>query len=131
MRVLIVDDDPPSLKMTAFLLAEEGSEVATADNGLDALKETRNPRIIVSLSEDLRDFSFCVENNGPAVPADSQKRIFEAGVSTKGEGRGMGLSIARETLRSSGGDLTLESDGTRTAFSGFVPRQGGAPHVQA
>ena len=101
------------------------------DNGLDALKETRNPRIIVSLSEDLRGFSFCVENNGPAIPVDSQKRIFEAGVSTKGEGRGMGLSIARETLRASGGDLTLESDGTRTAFSGFVPRQGGAPHVQA
>lgn len=38
MRVLIVDDDPPSLKMTAFLLSEEGYEVATADNGLDALR---------------------------------------------------------------------------------------------
>lgn len=38
MRVLIVDDDPPSLKMTAFLLAEEGYEVLTADNGLDALR---------------------------------------------------------------------------------------------
>jgi DNA-binding response OmpR family regulator len=35
---LIVDDDPPSLKMTAFLLAEEGYEVITADNGLDALR---------------------------------------------------------------------------------------------
>lgn len=38
MRVLIVDDDPPSLKMTAFLLAEEGYDVLTADNGLDALR---------------------------------------------------------------------------------------------
>ncbi len=38
MRVLIVDDDPPSLKLTAFLLAEEGYEVITADNGLDALR---------------------------------------------------------------------------------------------
>lgn len=38
MRVLIVDDDPPSLKMTAFLLSEEGYEVITADNGLDALR---------------------------------------------------------------------------------------------
>ncbi len=38
MRVLVVDDDPPSLKMTAFLLAEEGYEVLTADNGLDALR---------------------------------------------------------------------------------------------
>ncbi len=38
MRVLIVDDDAPSLKMTAFLLAEEGYEVFTADNGIDALR---------------------------------------------------------------------------------------------
>ncbi len=41
MRVLIVDDDPPSLKMTAFLLSEEGYEVVTADNGLDALRLQR------------------------------------------------------------------------------------------
>lgn len=38
MHVLIVDDDPPSLKMTAFLLSEEGYKVTTADNGLDALR---------------------------------------------------------------------------------------------
>ncbi len=37
MRVLIVDDDRPSLKMTAFLLREEGYTVYTADNGQDAL----------------------------------------------------------------------------------------------
>ena len=49
MRVLIVDDDPPSLKMTAFLLVEEGYEVATADNGLDALRlvEQQAPDLII------------------------------------------------------------------------------------
>ena len=49
MRVLIVDDDPPSLKMTAFLLAEEGYEVATADNGLDALRlvEQQAPDLVI------------------------------------------------------------------------------------
>jgi len=38
MRVLVVDDDRPSLKMTAFLLREEGYTVLTAENGLDALR---------------------------------------------------------------------------------------------
>jgi DNA-binding response OmpR family regulator len=49
MRVLIVDDDPPSLKMTAFLLAEEGYDVATADNGLDALRlvEQQAPDLVI------------------------------------------------------------------------------------
>ena len=49
MRVLVVDDDPPSLKMTAFLLSEEGYEVATADNGLDALRlvEQQAPDLVI------------------------------------------------------------------------------------
>ena len=38
MRVLVVDDDRPSLKMTAFLLREEGYTVFTADNGTEAFR---------------------------------------------------------------------------------------------
>jgi DNA-binding response OmpR family regulator len=38
MRILVVDDDPPSVKMIAFLLREEGYEVVTADNGRAALE---------------------------------------------------------------------------------------------
>jgi DNA-binding response OmpR family regulator len=38
MRVLVVDDDRPSLKMTAFLLREEGYTVFTADNGTEAMR---------------------------------------------------------------------------------------------
>lgn len=42
MRILVVDDDPPSVKMTAFLLREEGYEVITADNGRAALEIVQN-----------------------------------------------------------------------------------------
>ncbi|HBY92815.1 MAG: response regulator transcription factor [Ardenticatenaceae bacterium] len=38
MQVLVVDDDAPSVKMTSFLLKEEGYDVKTADNGRDALR---------------------------------------------------------------------------------------------
>ncbi|MGQ9584985.1 MAG: response regulator transcription factor [Anaerolineae bacterium] len=38
MRVLVVDDDPPSVKMISFLLREEGYTVLTADNGATALE---------------------------------------------------------------------------------------------
>ena len=37
MRVLIVDDDRPSVKMNSYLLREEGYDVLTAPNGLEAL----------------------------------------------------------------------------------------------
>lgn len=92
------------------------------DNALDALAGAQDPTLWIDLKEDVRGFSFTVKNNGPAIPRDRQSAIFEAGVSGKGEGRGMGLFIARETLRQAGGDLTVESDERFTAFSGQVPR---------
>lgn len=92
------------------------------DNAMDALKGWENPELSISLSEDVKSYSFTVKNNGPMIPEKSQSAIFDAGVSGKGEGRGMGLYIARETMRGSGGDLTVESTPESTAFSGFVPK---------
>ena len=92
------------------------------DNAIDALADTAAPALSIDLAEDVKGFSFTVKNNGPAIPKDKQAAIFEAGVSGKGEGRGMGLYIARETLRQAGGDLTVESHADFTAFYGQVPR---------
>lgn len=49
MRVLVVDDDPPSVKMTAFLLREEGYEVITASDGVEALikVEQEGPDLVI------------------------------------------------------------------------------------
>lgn len=38
MRILVVDDDAPSVKMISFLLREEGYEVISTDNGAAALE---------------------------------------------------------------------------------------------
>ncbi len=38
MRILVVDDDPPSVKMISFLLREEGYDVTSTDNGSAALE---------------------------------------------------------------------------------------------
>jgi len=48
-RVLVVDDDLPSVKMTAFLLREEGYEVITAHDGLTALNlvEREAPDLLI------------------------------------------------------------------------------------
>jgi DNA-binding response OmpR family regulator len=49
MRILVVDDDPPSVKMISFLLREEGYEVASADNGLAALEwiDRESPDLVI------------------------------------------------------------------------------------
>ena len=93
------------------------------DNAKDALQGQKNGRVLVTIHEDLRQFSFSVENNGPKIPDSILRVIFEPGISQKGEGRGMGLHIARETLRHAGGDMTVTTGEERTVFSGFVPRR--------
>lgn len=94
------------------------------DNAIDAM--SANPpatrRMTISLTENLRQYGFCVENTGTPIPPDVQESIFRAGFTTKGEGHGMGLHIVRRTLNSRGGDISVRSDAERTAFTGFVPK---------
>ena len=69
-----------------------------------------------------------VRDDGPGISQETVASIFEAGVSSKGEGRGLGLATVRDIVRSMGGGLTLHSQpGHGTAFKLFFPRCGAAP----
>ena len=92
------------------------------DNALDALKGTISPQLSITLSEDLKAFRFAVGNNGPDIQPDSLGRIFLPGITTKSEGRGMGLYIVRSTLKEYGGDIEVKSEG-ETVFSGWIPKK--------
>ncbi len=92
------------------------------DNAMDALGGVKDGRIHLDVRETLRHFTFTLTNNGPAVPQELRERIFEAGVSTKGEDRGMGLSIVRKTLAEFGGTIEL-APGGETCFVVTIPRE--------
>ena len=92
------------------------------DNAMDAAKQAETPHISLSIAEDIRAFRFKIENNGPAIPEALLPSIFEEGVSTKGENRGMGLSIVKNTLTPYGGDVSCQSDESGTRFSVTLPK---------
>jgi CheY-like chemotaxis protein len=50
-RILVIDDDPRVGELLADVLAEEGHEVAVAENGLQALEQIRNTRFDLILSD--------------------------------------------------------------------------------
>lgn len=93
------------------------------DNAVDALAEVTDRQLTITLTEDLRAFRFAVSNNGPMIPVKSQKDVFNPGVTTKAMGHGMGLYIVKKTLCDRGGDVTLVSNGQRTEFSGYLPKE--------
>ena len=94
------------------------------DNAMDALEELPGGQkeLIITLTEDVRSLRFSVANSGPAIPAELRPHIFEAGVTSKSDGHGMGLYIVRETLRASGGDIALTQEENRVIFAGYVPK---------
>jgi signal transduction histidine kinase len=53
-----------------------------------------------------------VSDDGPGIPPEDRRRIFEPFYTTKGRGRGtgLGLSICRELARALGGGIAVESE---------------------
>ncbi len=101
------------------------------DNAMDAMKDTPAPRLLIRLSESVQSYTFAIANNGPMIQPSVAERIFQRGFSTKGEGRGMGLSIVRGIMESGGGKLTLSSDEKETRFEGMLPKTIAAPQTLA
>jgi len=50
-----------------------------------------------------------VRDNGPGVPTDIQAEIFQPFFTTRSDGSGIGLSVARQAIVSQGGQLVLAS----------------------
>ncbi len=63
-----------------------------------------------------------VEDDGDGMTAEVQQRLFEPFYSTKGSGRGLGLSAVMGIIRSAGGELDLKSTpGIGTRFEILLP----------
>lgn len=56
-----------------------------------------------------------ISNNGPAIPSDIAEHIFIPFFTTKENGSGIGLSISRQIMRLSGGNISL-IPGKETTF---------------
>ena len=62
-------------------------------------------------------------DNGPGIDAGIRSRIFQKGVTTKGEGKGLGLYLSKRIVESYGGTIELLDTkyGTGAAFIISVP----------
>lgn len=91
--------------------------VNLVQNALDAGGSGLHILITASASDD--NVQLQVSNDGPAIPPEARRNLFQPFSSTKTEGLGLGLVISRDIVAEFGGHLSLvEQDGSgRTVFA--------------
>ncbi len=81
---------------------------ALVKNAIDAL-QGRSGTIIVRVESDDRRAVIRVMDDGPGVPKEVRREIFEPGITTKRGGWGIGLALTRRVVEEAHrGELTLE-----------------------
>jgi len=89
-------------------------------NGLEASSE--RPKVAISLSNKSGLTEVHFVNTGPAIPPEIRPQIFEAFFSSKPDGVGLGLAIAKSLIEQHGGQIYLDhSDASGTEFVVTLP----------
>jgi sensor histidine kinase regulating citrate/malate metabolism len=78
------------------------------DNAIFALNGQGRIETSICFLRASNSFQLIVHDSGPGVPSSLAKTVFEEGVSTKGPGRGLGLSLVRSAVRTLGGTISYE-----------------------
>ncbi len=95
------------------------------DNAIEAALGSKalEPVVRVALSEDDKTFFASIEDNGPGIPEDLD--IFRKGVSSKAEGRGIGLYNVVTSLEVMSGTIRQKDTGhDGTCFNIQIPKIG-------
>ncbi|MBN1516570.1 GAF domain-containing sensor histidine kinase [Candidatus Sumerlaeota bacterium] len=96
-------------------------------NAVEACEGIPGARVRLS-SEHLADtdnFRLIVADNGPGIPEEIQRRVFDAFFTTKSSrGTGLGLAVTKKSVEEHGGQLLLDSKpGKGAVFRILLPRR--------
>lgn len=89
------------------------------ENAIESLNQSRRDvkEVSVSIREEEDSLLLCVEDTGPGIPAALRRKLFQQGSTTKGKGRGTGLSLVQEVVDTYQGEMRVESEtGIGTSF---------------
>jgi nitrogen fixation/metabolism regulation signal transduction histidine kinase len=116
---LVSKVEPESLSLTADAGLIEQALLNLVLNAIQASDEQPGAAIGIEAALDSRGRpEIRVRDNGPGIQAGSIEQVFVPFFSTKREGSGIGLSLARQIMRLHGGSLTVASEpGVETVFT--------------
>lgn len=99
-----LDDE---IRVTADRIRLEQILINLVQNAVEALHETVSPRVVIVVeADDAEEVRVTVHDNGPGLSNDVAGTLFTPFVTSKPDGLGLGLGIARDIAREFGGGLT-------------------------
>ena len=102
--------DPPNLELAADPDLIEQVLINMVLNAISALSSTTSPMIKLFGKIDDRGATLIqVIDNGHGIPEELQEKIFIPFFTTRKEGSGIGLSLARQVMRAHKGGITVHS----------------------
>ena len=87
-------------------------------NAQDALKDVKNPEVLVKTMFDETTAKLLVSDNGQGFPADLLATAFEPYVTTKAHGTGLGLAIVKKMVEEHFGQIKIENNPPKNNQSG-------------
>jgi len=93
------------------------------ENAFDALQNYDGERIVnLSILDFDKEIIITVEDSGPGISEESKEKMFTRGYSSKGEGRGFGLYLVKQSIENLDGTIDIESaEGEGTIFTVRLP----------
>jgi signal transduction histidine kinase len=120
----LIDGDKGQLQQVAFNLVHNALEamgVAAAKNRVLRLTTERHGREGIMVG---------FHDSGPGIDPEQIDGIFDAFVTTKPDGMGLGLAICRTIIENHGGKLSARSDGKSGAVFQFIlPARAAEPSI--
>ncbi|GAA2355539.1 sensor histidine kinase [Saccharopolyspora halophila] len=81
------------------------------DNAVEAVVESPQPRVNVTIRSAADEVLIRVADNGPGVDSEAVQRLFRRGWSTKSDDRGLGLALVGQSARRHGGTIDVRTEG--------------------
>jgi two-component system nitrogen regulation sensor histidine kinase NtrY len=117
-QILTYDVEPEGLDVYADQVLLEPVLLNLLRNAWQATFNTEDPRIEMRARFNSRgNVVIDVSDNGPGVPADMSRKIFVPFFTTKEQGSGVGLALARQVMTAHGGYIRLVQDGKGAKFT--------------
>ena len=92
-------------------------------NGIQAIPDTKQPKIVVQVLDLDTEVKINISDNGVGISEENLDKVFEPKFTTKSSGMGLGLAMVKNIVETYKGTITfVTQENTGTTFTVSFPK---------